>query len=103
MISVNLTEMQDNIGRMYNLVLQVFGADLVLCLYSRGWKARVAAVKKLRNYIVASHYFDEEKQQQVLRCCIVILTMVVADPVFEVYLGCIVSFGSRYFHKNGVK
>jgi hypothetical protein len=93
--------MQNNIGSRYDLVLQVFGTDLVLCLYSRGWKAREAAVRKLMNCIIASHYFDnEEKQQQVLQCCTVILTMVVADPVFEVYLGCIVSFGLHYFQIN---
>jgi hypothetical protein len=86
--------MQNNIGRLCNLALQVFGADLVLRLYSRDWKTREAAVRKMMNYIVGSHYFDsEEKQQQVLWCCIMILTMVVADPVFEVYLSCIVSFG----------
>jgi hypothetical protein len=81
----------------------VFGADLVLCLYFQDWKAREAAVRKLINYIVASHYFDsEDKQQQVLRCCIKILTMVVADPVFEVFLRSIVSFGLQYFYINDV-
>jgi hypothetical protein len=95
--------MQNNFGRMYNFILQVFGADLVLCLYFRDWKAREVAVRKLMNYIVASHYFDsKEKQQQVLWCCIKILTMVVADPVFEVFLGSIVSFGLHYFHRNDV-
>ncbi|PNF31108.1 hypothetical protein B7P43_G15771 [Cryptotermes secundus] len=66
---------------------KLFGADLVLCLYFRDWKAREVAVRKLINYIVASHYFDsEEKQQEVLWFCMKILTMVVADPVFEVFL-----------------
>jgi hypothetical protein len=91
--------MQNNFDRMYNLILQVFGADLVSCLYSRDWKARDMALRRLMNYIVASHYFDVEKQQQMLWCCIKILTMVVADPVFEVYLGCIVSFGLHCFHR----
>lgn len=95
--------MQNNFGRIYDLILQVFGADLVLCLYFRDWKAREVAVRKLMNYIVASHYFDsEERQQQVLQCCMKILTMVVADPVFEVFLRSIVSFGMHYIHRDDV-
>ncbi|XP_021916441.1 mitogen-activated protein kinase kinase kinase 1-like isoform X2 [Zootermopsis nevadensis] len=73
--------------------VKVFGADLVSCLYSRDWKAREMALRRLVNDIVASHYSEsEEEQQQVLWHSIKILTMVAADPVFKVYLSCIRCF-----------
>lgn len=50
------------------------------------------------NDIVNSRFSASEKEQhQMLLSCMKILTMVVADPVFRVYLGCIVSFGVHYF------
>jgi mitogen-activated protein kinase kinase kinase 1 len=86
---------------MYNFVLQVFGADLVSCLYSQDWEAREMALRRLVNDIVASHSSgSEEEQHRVLWYSVKILNMMVADPVFEVYLSCIVSFSLNYFCGN---
>lgn len=79
----------------------MFGADLVSCLYSRDWKVREMALRRLMNDIVASHHSDsDEEQRHMLWYCVKILAMVAADPVFKVYLGCIVSFGLYYFCRN---
>jgi len=44
------------------------------------------------NGIMKSHFSDSDMgKHQVRWCCLKILTMVAVDPVFEVYLGCIVS------------
>jgi hypothetical protein len=69
----------------------------VSCLYSREWKIREMALRSLMNGITKSHFYDSEKEKYRVRwCCIKILTMVVADPVFRVYLGCIVSSVVHY-------
>lgn len=72
--------------------VEVFGAELVSHLYSRDWKTREMALRRLMNDIVESHFSGSEEQHQVLWSCMKILTMVVADPVFKVYLGCIRCF-----------
>lgn len=70
----------------------------MLCLYSRDSNTREMALRRLMSDIVKSHLSDsEEEEHQVLWCCMEILTVVVADPVFRVYLGCIVSFSVHYF------
>lgn len=59
---------------------------------------REMALRRLMNGIMKSHFSDGEKERHRVRlCCIKILTMVVADPVFRVYLGCIVSSVVHYF------
>lgn len=74
-------------------LMKVFGVDLVSSLYSRDWKVREMALRRLMQDIVASQLSDsEEEQQNILWCCTKILTMVAADPVFKVYLGCVRCF-----------
>ncbi|XP_069694090.1 mitogen-activated protein kinase kinase kinase 1-like isoform X2 [Periplaneta americana] len=73
--------------------MKVFSSDMVSSLYSRDWKVREMALRRLIQDIIASHLSDsEEEQQKILWCCTKILTMVAADPVFKVYLGCVRCF-----------
>ncbi|KAJ9574004.1 hypothetical protein L9F63_008601, partial [Diploptera punctata] len=68
-------------------------ADLVSSLYCRTWKVREMALRRLMNDVVTSQHSDsEEERKEVIWCCAKILTMVAADPVFEVYLGCVRCF-----------
>jgi hypothetical protein len=56
------------------------------------------ALRRLMNGVMKSHFSDSEMEKHQVRwCCLKILTMVVADPVFKVYLGCIVSSVVHYF------
>lgn len=70
--------------------VEVFGAEFVSCLYSQDWKTREMALRRLMTGIMNSHFSDSEMEKHQMRwCCLKILTMVVADPVFKVYRGCI--------------
>ncbi|PSN44002.1 hypothetical protein C0J52_16489 [Blattella germanica] len=73
--------------------MKVFGSDLVSCLYSRDWKVREMAIRRLTTELVFSQLSDTElEKEQVLLCCAKILKMVVADPVFGVFLSCVRCF-----------
>ncbi|XP_066996499.2 mitogen-activated protein kinase kinase kinase 1 [Anabrus simplex] len=73
--------------------IKVFGLALVSCLYSRDWKDREMALRKLVNEVISVYQSgSEERQQKVSWCCAKILAMVIADPVFKVYLGCLRCF-----------
>ena len=73
-------------------MLQVFGVDLICCLYSRDWKAREIAFRRLKSDVSVAHLSDnEEHQQRVLSCCARILAVFAADPVYKVYEAWVVS------------
>lgn len=66
--------------------IKVFGVDLICCLYSRDWKAREIAFRRLKSDVSVAHLSDnEEHQQRVLSCCARILAVFAADPVYKVY------------------
>ncbi|XP_034231021.1 mitogen-activated protein kinase kinase kinase 1-like isoform X2 [Thrips palmi] len=66
--------------------IKVFGVDLICCLYSRDWKAREIAFRRLKSDVSVAHLSDnEEYQQRVLSCCARILAVFAADPVYKVY------------------
>ncbi|KAE8745689.1 hypothetical protein FOCC_FOCC007573, partial [Frankliniella occidentalis] len=66
--------------------IKVFGVDLICCLYSRDWKAREIAFRRLKSDVSVAHLSDnEEYQQRVLSCCARIMAVFAADPVYKVY------------------
>jgi len=71
---------------------QVFGVDLVCCVYSRDWEAREIAFRRLLSDVsVVQHSSSEEHKQRVLSCCAKILATFAADPVLRVYRAWVVS------------
>ncbi|KAK3922207.1 Mitogen-activated protein kinase kinase kinase 1, partial [Frankliniella fusca] len=66
--------------------IKVFGVDLICCLYSRDWKAREIAFRRLKSDVSVAYLSDnEEYQQRVLSCCARIMAVFAADPVYKVY------------------
>ncbi|RXG69438.1 Mitogen-activated protein kinase kinase kinase 1 [Armadillidium vulgare] len=94
----------------------VFGRELIACLFSRDWAVRETGLRRLAheaciffNYdffikinIIAYRYVmkvlhwdclvtTEQMQQKIIHCCANILAQVANDPVYKVYLACLVS------------
>ncbi|XP_042869401.1 mitogen-activated protein kinase kinase kinase 1-like [Penaeus japonicus] len=74
--------------------VQVFGKELVACLFSRDWAVRETGLRRLAHEVVKVLHWDrlvtgEDKRRQVIHCCANILAQVANDPVYKVYLACL--------------
>ncbi|KAK7066172.1 hypothetical protein SK128_020328 [Halocaridina rubra] len=74
--------------------VNVFGKELVACLFSRDWAVRETGLRRLAHEVVKVLHWDrlvtgEEKRHQVINCCANILAQVANDPVYKVYLACL--------------
>ncbi|XP_068209828.1 mitogen-activated protein kinase kinase kinase 1-like [Palaemon carinicauda] len=74
--------------------VNVFGKELVACLFSRDWAVRETGLRRLAHEVIKVLHWDtlvtgEEKRHQVIHCCANILAQVANDPVYKVYLACL--------------
>lgn len=83
----------------------MFGVEFVRCLYSRDWRMREAALRWLHQEVLQEIMFPanvrngkifadgidhHSGRQDRIQCCCQILALVAADPVYRVYLACLV-------------
>ena len=85
------------------VTFQVLGSDLVSCLFSRNWSIRETGLKHLGKEITRelSQVATEGKlgmsaakqamMFKMLECCCSVLAFMCNDPVYKVYVGCLVS------------
>ena len=86
-----------------SLFFQVLGSDLVSCLFSRNWSIRETGLKHLGKEITreliqvameGKSGMSPAKQASMIRlleCCCSVLALMCNDPVYRVYVGCLVS------------
>lgn len=86
--------------------IQVLGEDLVSCLFSRNWSIRETGLKHLAKEMtreVAQVSVDsksgmslanEESMMKLLGCCFSVVAFMCNDPVYRVFVGCLVSLHS---------
>uniref|UniRef100_A0A6A7FYB0 Mitogen-activated protein kinase kinase kinase 1-like n=2 Tax=Hirondellea gigas TaxID=1518452 RepID=A0A6A7FYB0_9CRUS len=74
--------------------VDVFGRELVACLFSKDSAVRETGLRRLALEVVKVLHWDqlvtgEETLKKVVHCCANILAQVVNDPVYKVYLACL--------------
>ena len=81
---------------------QILGSDLVSCLFSRNWSIRETGLKHLGKEMTRELYhvtpegksgMSPAKQAtmvKLLGCCCSVLAFMCNDPVYKVYVGCLV-------------
>ena len=74
--------------------IQLYGRDLVACLFSRDWVKRETGLRRLAREVVrllqcgAGQEYSE-RQERGWRCCAEILAMMIEDKVYKVYLAAV--------------
>lgn len=80
---------------------EVFGGDLVNCLYSRDWRMRETALRWLSQEMLEEMVYQNglngfvssgqcySRREDMIQCCCQMLALVAADPVYRVYLACL--------------
>lgn len=92
------------------LLLQVLGEDLVSCLFSRNWSIRETGLKHLgcemaRELSIVNRDMNsgntlnmEETLVKLLSCCSRVVAFMCQDPVYRVFVGCLVSCTLGFWH-----
>lgn len=85
-------------------MFQVLGEELVACLFSRNWSIRETALRHLSREVVATLLrgmgegrsgvvvspVRQSATHQMLNTCCSILAFMCADPVYKVFVACLV-------------
>ena len=73
--------------------IQLYGRDLVSCLFSRDWLKRETGLRRLAREVVKilQHGSGEytEKMERSWKCCVEILQLLLEDKVYKVYLAAV--------------
>lgn len=88
--------------------LQVLGEDLVSCLFSRNWSIRETGLKHLareisRELSIVNRDMNsgntlnmEETRVKLLSCCFKVVAFMCQDPVYRVFVGCLVRLSADF-------
>ncbi|XP_076353116.1 uncharacterized protein LOC143248561 [Tachypleus tridentatus] len=94
--------------------MQVLEKDLISCLFSRNWTVRETALCRLARKVTSNLSLNQENSesgkenwatkqscnQRVTEICCSIMATMVSDPVYKVYIACLVSTRLKIFFQQ---